>query len=128
MTATFVTPKTCPKCSGSGDYHRASGHIDVCNRCWGVGTIETNRAVLKAEREAREARDAVAHKVFVLAQSDRSTGYMAGMASDAMDLLRRTEPARYAKALVSLEAGRTDLIKALAEYWKAQPFEVRYPS
>lgn len=90
---TMVKPITCRKCKGSGTFVSASGMPDSCSWCVGAGVVEGD----KATNDRRKA---------VRVEHDRVYGALRDLA-------------RAAKAIASIENGHPGVVKALAEYYKA---------
>jgi hypothetical protein len=116
---TMVKPITCRKCKGSGTYMRASGMPDSCSWCVGAGVVEGDKATLDRAKAIRVEHERVYGALRDLARADSKVTYMINMASDGLWLLQAKEPERAAKAIASIEAGHPGVVKALAEYYKA---------
>jgi hypothetical protein len=118
---TMVKPITCRKCKGSGTYMRASGMPDSCSWCVGAGVVEGD----KATNDARKARQAEFTRLYpILMELARKAPifgrtFSTSAAFDALALLADKEPARYAKAVASLEAGHPQVVQALSDYFFA---------
>lgn len=46
----------CPDCRGSGYVHDKTDHLDICEKCWGLGYVEVNSQAVSAQRPAEERR------------------------------------------------------------------------
>lgn len=118
---TMVKPITCRKCKGSGTFIRASGMPDHCWPCLGAGVVEGDRAT----NDARKARQAELTRVYPLIQALArkvpifNRTFSTSAASDALTILADKEPARYAKAIASLDAGHPRVVQALSDYFFA---------
>lgn len=108
MATTFVQPKKCPRCDGTGSTPHSYVH-GVCFRCSGLGIIEGNRAAIAAAKLRQEQRRQLGHACF---EADM-------FAHIGLSALEANEPERAAKALDSFVAGRTDVVSALAAYGRA---------
>lgn len=117
----MVKPITCRKCKGSGTFIRASGMPDVCWPCLGAGVVEGDKAT-KDARKARQAEFTRLYPILIeLAKKAPIFGrtFSTSAAFDALALLADKEPARYTKAVASLEAGHPQVLQALSDYFFA---------
>jgi hypothetical protein len=119
MTAKLVKPITCRKCKGSGTFSYVSGMLGTCSSCCGEGVVEGDKATNAAHKAAGEEYRRIYPILLRLANSSFRTAGMLLLAYDALPLLKKNEPTRYAKAVASIEAGHPGVVKALAEYYQA---------
>ncbi|MCB5280588.1 hypothetical protein [Arthrobacter sp. ES1] len=115
----LVKPITCRKCKGSGTFVRASGMPDNCWPCLGAGVVEGDKPTLAQAKAAQAEHDRIYGALRDLARADKKVTYMINMASDGLYILQAKEPERAAKAIASIQAGHPGVVKALAEYYKA---------
>lgn len=98
---------------------RASGMPDSCWPCLGTGVIEGDKATLARAKAVRAEHERVYRALGDLARADRKVTYLINMASDGLWLLQAMEPERAAKAIASIEAGQPGVVRAPADYYKA---------
>ncbi len=41
--------KPCEACNGTGNVKDSSGHIDICETCYGIGTVEVDQELTATE-------------------------------------------------------------------------------
>lgn len=118
MAATLVAPKTCRRCSGTGDYALASGGVGTCARCGGAGKVESDKATLAATKAAAAAYAAATDALQDMAIAAGRTRYTP-TAYRGLSALQANDPARYTKALASIKAGHPGVFQALVDYYEA---------
>jgi hypothetical protein len=117
---TMVKPTTCRKCKGTGGFTYASGMPGTCGSCGGAGKVEGDKATIAAYK----ARQAEHTRIYPLIVALAKTAPIfsrpsVSFASDGLYLLEANDPARYAKAVASIEAGHPDVVRLLGEYFLA---------
>lgn len=119
MTQTVATKpvvtRTCPRCSGTGEKFHGR-----CFRCHGVGTVELADRTPKIDPAIgkRRYRLILVLRERAMQLDGHANGTIEFESSLGRDLLETREPERHARALTSIEQGRTDdVIRALITYY-----------
>jgi hypothetical protein len=129
--AAIVTPKTCPKCQGTGFVNSGVRHYGVpgaCFKCDGGGVVESNKNALALAKfkkayllDRGQKRVAFAHAARAWDKANGARRYFEdGSAVLGLDLLEMQQPERFAKALDSFLAGRQDVFPALVTWLLAE--------
>lgn len=120
MTAKLVKPITCRKCKGTGTFTRASGMPDTCSWCVGAGVVEGDKATIAAYKARMAEHTRIYPLIVALARTAPIRNRPStSLASDGLYLLEANDPARYAKAVASIEAGHPEVLRLLGEYFLA---------
>lgn len=104
-TASLIQPTTCRRCrsKGFGNWGPKGGQ---CYSCDGTGQVEGDKATLDAAKARNAAMAALTTAAF-------AHGFWA---QTGLARLQALAPERFEKALASHQAGRGDVLDALAAY------------